>query len=57
MIIRIKIDGFKSLTSTELYLRPFTCIAGANAAGKSNFFDALVFLSKLADEPILQVKS
>ncbi len=54
MIIRIKIDGFKSLLNTELYFGPFTCIAGANAVGKSNFFDALQFLSKLADTTILQ---
>jgi predicted ATPase len=54
MITRIKIDGFKSLLDTELYLGPFTCIAGENAVGKSNFFDALLFLSKLADNTILQ---
>jgi predicted ATPase len=54
MIVRIKIDGFKSLVDTELYLGPFTCIAGANAIGKSNFFDALQFLSKLADGTLLQ---
>lgn len=53
MITRIKIDGFKSLLGTELYFGPFTCIAGANAIGKSNFFDALSFLSKLADTTIL----
>ncbi|MBX7224841.1 MAG: AAA family ATPase [Chitinophagales bacterium] len=58
MITRIKIDGFKSLLNTELYFGPFTCIAGANAVGKSNFFDALMFLSNLADQSILQaVKS
>ena len=54
MIIRIKIDGFKSLLNTELYLGPFTCIAGANAIGKSNFFDALMFLSKLADHTLVE---
>lgn len=53
MIIRIKINGFKSLLNTELYFGPFTCIAGENAVGKSNFFDALSFLSKLADNTIL----
>lgn len=53
MITRIKIDGFKSLLNTELYFGPFTCIAGANAVGKSNFFDALSFLSKLADNTLL----
>ena len=54
MITRIKIDGFKSLLNTELYFSPFTCIAGANAMGKSNFFDALMFLSKLVDNSILE---
>ncbi len=53
MITRIKIDGFKSLLNTELYFGPFTCIAGANGIGKSNFFDALLFLSKLADNTLL----
>ena len=54
MITRIKINGFKSLIDSELYLGAFTCIAGANAVGKSNFFDALAFLSHLADDTILQ---
>jgi predicted ATPase len=54
MITRIKINGFKSLVDTELYFGAFTCIAGANAIGKSNFFDALIFLSNLADNTILQ---
>lgn len=54
MITRIKINGFKSLVQSELYLGPFTCIAGANAIGKSNFFDALSFLSRLADKTIIE---
>jgi len=53
MITRIKIKGFKSLVDTELYFGTFTCIAGANAAGKSNFFDAILFLSNLADNTLL----
>ena len=54
MITRIKINGFKSLLETELFFGPFTCIAGANAVGKSNLFDAITFLSKLADNTIVQ---
>lgn len=54
MITRFKIDGFKSLLNVELYFGPFTCVAGANAAGKSNLFDAIVFLSNLADMTILE---
>lgn len=53
MITRIKINGFKSLLNTDLYLGPFTCIAGANAIGKSNFFDAITFLASLADNTIV----
>ena len=49
MITRIKINGFKSLLQTELLFGPFTCIAGENAVGKSNLFDAIIFLSKLAE--------
>jgi len=54
MITRIKINGFKSLLNCELYFGPFTCIAGANAIGKSNFFDAISFLSNLADKTIIE---
>lgn len=54
MITRIKINGFKSLVDSELYFGPFTCIVGANAIGKSNFFDALTFLSNLADKTIIE---
>ncbi len=54
MITRIEIDGFKSLIDITLFFGPFTCIAGANAIGKSNFFDALSFLSSLADKTIIE---
>lgn len=54
MIVRIKIDGFKSLVKTDLFFGPFTCIIGANAIGKSNLFDALVFLSNLADKTLIE---
>jgi len=49
MIIRLHIKGFKNLKDVELYLGAFTCIAGANAVGKSNIFDAIQFLSALAN--------
>lgn len=32
---------------------PFTCVAGTNAVGKSNLFDAINFLSALADRPLV----
>lgn len=52
MLTRIEIDGFKSFEGLKLDLQPFTVIAGPNASGKSNFFDALRFLSRLASTDI-----
>ncbi|WP_278555198.1 AAA family ATPase [Elizabethkingia bruuniana] len=49
MITNIKINGFKSFHNFEMTFTPFTVIAGTNASGKSNLFDALTLLSKLAD--------
>ena len=45
-INKIKISGFKSIADIELNdLTPYSVFAGANGAGKSNFFDALKFIS------------
>jgi predicted ATPase len=49
MITYIKINGFKSFHNFEMEFTPFTVIAGANASGKSNLFDALTLLSRLAE--------
>lgn len=49
MLTRIEVDGFKTLTEFALDLRPLTVIAGTNASGKSNLFDALQFLAALAE--------
>lgn len=49
MITRIEIDGFKSFKRFEMEFTPLTVIAGANASGKSNLFDALQLLSCLAE--------
>lgn len=49
MLTRLKVTGFKNLVDTELRFGPFTCIAGYNGVGKSNIFDAIRFLSLLAD--------
>ena len=54
MITYIKIDGFKSFQNFEMEFTPFTVIAGSNAAGKSNLFDALKLLSSLADADKIQ---
>jgi predicted ATPase len=52
MLTRIEIDGFKTFDRFSLDLRPFTAIVGPNASGKSNLFDALRFLSLLAQVDI-----
>lgn len=49
MITYLKINGFKSFHNFEMEFTPFTVIAGANASGKSNLFDALTLISRLAE--------
>ncbi len=53
MLTHLRVDGFKNLIEVDLYFGPFTCVAGANAVGKSNLFDAILFLKALMDVPIL----
>ena len=48
MITSIKINGFKSFQNFEMTFTPLTVVAGVNASGKSNLFDALQLLSRLA---------
>jgi predicted ATPase len=52
MITRIEIDGFKSFRNFSMNFSPFTVIAGINASGKSNLFDALELLSRLAEHDL-----
>lgn len=49
MITYIKINGFKSFHNFEMQFTPLTFIAGVNASGKSNLFDALKLLARLAE--------
>jgi hypothetical protein len=49
MLTRLKVSGFKNLLDVDVRFGPFTCIAGVNGVGKSNLFDAIQFLSALAD--------
>lgn len=53
MLTRLKVYGFKNLVDVDVYFGPFTCVAGANAVGKSNLFDAIHFLSALADHTLI----
>ena len=55
MLTRLKVNGFKNLMNVDIRFGPFTCIAGANGVGKSNLFDAIRFLSALADDrPLIE---
>ena len=47
MLTRARIKGYKSLEDAEVRLEPLAVLFGPNAAGKSNFLDALQLLSKL----------
>lgn len=49
MITRLKISGFKSFQDFDMEFSPFTVVAGINASGKSNLFDALQLLARLAE--------
>lgn len=54
MLTRLKVSGFKNLVDIDVRFGPFTCVAGANGVGKSNLFDAICFLSALADLPLIE---
>ena len=54
MLTRLEVDGFKNLLDFKLDFGPFTCVAGANGVGKSNLFDAIRFLSLLADHTLME---
>lgn len=54
MLTRLKVSGFKNLVDVDVRFGPFTCIAGPNGVGKSNLFDAIRFLSDLADRPLAE---
>jgi len=54
MLTRLRVKGFKSLLDAEIRFGPFTCIAGTNGVGKSNLFDAILFLRDLADHSIIE---
>jgi predicted ATPase len=54
MLTRLKVSGFKNLVDVDVRFGPFTCIAGVNGVGKSNLFDAIRFLSALADLPLIE---
>lgn len=54
MLTRLKVNGFKNLADVDVRFGPFTCIAGPNAVGKSNLFDAIQFLSATASKTLME---
>ncbi len=54
MLTRLKVSNFKNLVDVDLYLGPFTCVVGPNGVGKSNLFDAIRFLSALANHTLAE---
>ena len=57
MLTRLHVSGFKNLVDVDLHLGAFTCVVGPNGAGKSNLFDAIRFLSALANHTFLEAAS
>jgi len=54
MLTRIHVRGYKSLKNVEVALSDLSVLFGPNAAGKSNFLDALQLLSKLGTSRTLK---
>ena len=54
MIRRVRIRRYKSLHDVDVTLRPLSVLFGPNAAGKSNFLDALQLFSRMAAAPTLK---
>jgi predicted ATP-dependent endonuclease of OLD family len=52
VITHFEINGFKTFHKFALDFEPFQIIVGPNAVGKSNLFDALRLLSRLADNDL-----
>ncbi|RYY06333.1 MAG: DUF2813 domain-containing protein [Sphingobacteriaceae bacterium] len=49
MVTLIEIDGFKTFSKFQMEFAPLTIIAGTNASGKSNLFDAMQLLSRIVE--------
>src|SRR5579884_891277 len=45
-ITRVRLRNYRSIAECDVRLGPLTVLAGPNGTGKSNFLDALAFLSR-----------
>ena len=52
MLVSLSVRNFKSIREAHVRFGPFTCFIGHNGVGKSNLFDAIHFLSALADRDV-----
>lgn len=48
MIKELRLKNWKSFEEATLYIDPLTILIGANASGKSNTLDALMFLNRIS---------
>ena len=52
MLIALSVRNFKNIKDARVRFGPFTCFIGHNGVGKSNLFDAIHFLSELAERDV-----
>ena len=47
---RLRVEGFKSIASLDLELRPLNVLIGANGAGKSNLIEVFRFVREIIEQ-------
>lgn len=52
MLLSLSVKNFKNIKNARVRFGPFTCLIGHNGVGKSNLFDAIHFLSELAERDV-----
>jgi len=52
MLKRLRISNFKSISDQPVHLQKLNVLIGANAAGKSNFVDAIRFIHEILEDRI-----